>query len=93
MSGNPRADEIAVVALAWLAADVDLMGRFMVQSGLSPGDLRNLADAPETLAAVLDFVLEDEATARRFCMENRLGAEQLMRARAALPGGADPHWT
>jgi hypothetical protein len=90
----PRpADEIAILALGLLAADPEQAAAFLAASGAAPADLRQRATEPLFLGFVLDFVMADDALARRFCESEGLSAEQLHRARAALPGGAAPDWT
>ncbi|GAA0310605.1 DUF3572 domain-containing protein [Rhodovulum strictum] len=87
------ADTLALKALGWLAGQDDLLAIFMGATGASGQDLRARADDPEFLASVLDFLLMDDAWVLAFCQAHGLPGEALMRARAALPGGADPHWT
>jgi hypothetical protein len=56
-------------------------------------DLRALATDPEFRGAVLDFLTMDDAWVTAFCDLQGLGYDVPMRARAALPGGAEMHWT
>ena len=96
MSGNMtrgQAEILALQALAWLAGQEDLLQVFLGSSGLSQGDLRARADDPEMMAAVLDFLLMDDAWIMGFCGDAGHRPEAALQARAALPGGADPHWT
>ena len=37
---RPQAEALAVSALAWMAGDADLIGRFLAATGAGPGDLR-----------------------------------------------------
>lgn len=69
------------------------MDRFCALSGLSPADLLVEAERGETLAAILDFLLEDEPNLLAFCEEQEIAPDLPMRARAYLPGGDLPHWT
>lgn len=87
------AETLGAEALAWLASDADLLGVFLGASGASPADLRSLAAAPEFLASVLDFILLDDAWVRGFCDAAGHRYDAPMQARAALPGGAQMHWT
>ncbi|TCP41328.1 DUF3572 domain-containing protein [Rhodovulum marinum] len=87
------ADVVALGALAWLVGDDELLPVFLGATGASEHDLRARADDPEFLASVLDFLLMDDAWVLAFCRHAGLPGEAVMRARAALPGGADPHWT
>lgn len=87
------AETLALRALAWLAADDDLLGRFLGASGAAPGDLMTGASDPRFLAAVLDFVLTDDSIVMAFCDAEGYPYPAPMQARAALPGGEVPHWT
>jgi hypothetical protein len=69
------------------------MAGFLGWSGAAPGDLRGRSTEPDFLGFVLDYLLMEEGRARAFAEGARLGAETLLRARAALPGGDAPHWS
>ena len=51
------------------------------------------AGAPEVLAAVLDFLMMDDAWITAFCDGLGLPYDRVAMARAALPGGQPHHWT
>ena len=87
------AETLALRALAWLAADDDLLGRFLGASGAAPGDLATGASDPRFLAAVVDFLLTDDVLVMAFCDAEGYPYPAPMAARAALPGGEVPHWT
>jgi hypothetical protein len=87
------AETLALRALAWLAADDDLLGRFLGASGAAPGDLSSGAADPLFLAAVLDFLLTDDSLVIAFCDAAGYPYPAPMEARGALPGGDLPHWT
>ncbi len=87
------AETLALRALAWIAADDDLMGRFLGASGAAPGDLAAGAADPAFLAAVLEFVLTDDSLVMGFCDAAGYPYAAPLAARAALPGGEVPHWT
>ena len=93
MGQADQAEHIALQALGWLAEDGDRIGHFLGATGLAPGDLRGLAQEPEFLAAVLDFVLAEDAHVLALAARTGLAPEAITRARAALPGGDLPHWT
>lgn len=78
------AETVALKAVGFIAADDDLMARFVALTGCGAGDLRaRLADRG-FLAAVLDFVLADEATTLRFAESEAFAPETPMLARARL---------
>ena len=87
------AEEIALRALAWLAGNEDLIPVFMGATGASADDLRDGAQNPEFLGAVLDFLLMDDAWITAFCGSENLSFDLPMAARYVLPGGAQTHWT
>ncbi|MGY6411838.1 MAG: DUF3572 domain-containing protein [Alkalilacustris sp.] len=93
MTAGEEAETVALRALAWLLGPSGLAEVFLGATGLGPGDLAQRADEPEVLAAVLDFVLMDDAWVLAFARDTGTAPESLVRARAALPGGAAPHWT
>lgn len=87
------AETVGLQALAWLAANEELLPVFMGASGASLSDLRSGADDVAFLGSVLDFLLMDDAWIVAFCDAEDLRYEVPMRARAALPGGAEVNWT
>ncbi|MBL9053884.1 MAG: DUF3572 family protein, partial [Tabrizicola sp.] len=62
-------------------------------TGASLTELRSRAGDPVFLAAVLDFLLQEDPWVLDFCHQNGLPPQDLQMARAALPGGDLPHWT
>ena len=91
---TPRdAETIAATALAWLASDPERLGTLLAASGLGPADLRARVAEPEFLGFVLDHLLGDEAAVLAFADAAGLPPDAALRARAALPGSAAPHWT
>jgi len=88
-----RAEVLALQALGWLAGHENLLPVFLGASGLGAEDLRSRAEDPDVLAAVLDFLLMDDAWVVAFCTDAGEPFETLQAARAALPGGEVVHWT
>ena len=60
---------------------------------MAPSDLAQMAADPVFLGAVLDFVLLDDAHVLAFCSAADLPPDAPLRARQALPGGAEVNWT
>lgn len=85
------AETIALNALAWLAG-ADLLDPFMGTTGAGRDDIATAAGTPEFLAAVLDFVAQDDGWVRDCAAAQGMPPERLMAARAVLPGGDAPHW-
>lgn len=86
------AEIVALRALAWLA-QAELLDTFQSTTGADIDTIRNAAQDPEFLGAVLDFVLLDDDWVRGACAAQALPYDSLLSARSALPGGDFPHWT
>jgi len=88
---NPRevAEIVAVQALSFIAAEPERLGLFLAESGLGPETLRSAASDPQFLAAVLDFVLRDDAMVKAFAGSVELDPTNVATARQVL---GDPHW-
>ena len=87
------AEALAARALAWMAGDAGMIGRFLASSGAGSGDLRAQVGDPVFLGFVLDFLVSDESALLAFAEAERVTPDLAMRARAALPGGDLPEWT
>jgi len=88
-----RAEQIAILALTWLASKEDIFPVFLGASGASADDLRGQAENPAFLGSVLEFLTMDDAWVVEFCDENRLKYEEPLRARYSLPDAEAVHWT
>lgn len=78
------ADHVAIAALGYLASDPQTIDRFLSLTGLNLSDLREAAASPGFLAAVLDFMLEDESLLLAFAADQGLTPDRVVRARARL---------
>lgn len=87
------AETFALRALGWLATNPDLLPVFLGSTGASETDIKTQAADPVFLAAVLDFLMMDDAWVVAFCDQAKLPYDHLLAARAALPGGAEVNWT
>lgn len=87
------AQTIALQALGWIAGNDDLFPAFLSATGASLTELRTRAADPQFLAAVLDFLMQEDAWVLDFCGQNGVPPASLQAARATLPGGDLPHWT
>jgi hypothetical protein len=92
-SEQEQAETVAIQALGWMAGNDEVLGQFMGASGASIDDLRSGAGDPAFLGALLDFLMLEDAWVIAFCDAASLPYEAPMRARAALPGGGQMHWT
>ncbi len=93
MIGQDAAETLALQALGWLAGQDELFEGFLGASGLDRDGLRARLGEPEVLVSVLDFLLSDDAFVMAFSRDAGIPPDLPMRARAALPGGAEYHWT
>lgn len=85
---GPAAETLALKALTRIASDADTILRFLALSGLEFEELKRRAAEPELLAAVLDFLLSDDALLRDFCASEAIDPKAVHAARRALPGAA-----
>lgn len=88
-----HAETVALQGLAHLADDEALLAQFMMESGATIQTLRDNARDPAMLAAVLDFLLQDDRRILAFAAASGLPPALPAEARACLPGGTIPNWT
>ena len=92
--GEEEAERIAVAALAHVAADEELLSRFMSMTGIEPAAIRAAATERGFLAGVLDFLMGHEPDALDFAARSGLAPDEVGMARVVLSGGGDPDpWT
>ncbi len=89
-TGKSAADAqaLAVDALAFLAADLERLGRFLSLTGLAPDTIRQAARSPGFLVAVLDHLAQDDSLLLAFAGNAGHDPRAVLAARAALAG---PH--
>lgn len=91
---NEKQAEIrALSVLGWMVTNEELLPVFLGATGADESDLRGRAGESEFLGSVLDFLMMDDAWVVEYCDGEGLPYDTLMRARQALPGGADVNWT
>jgi Protein of unknown function (DUF3572) len=81
------AEELAIAALGFIAAEPERLGRFLAITGIGPDSIRDAAREPRFLAGVLDHVAADETLLLAFAAEYEIDPDTLMRAREVLAGG------
>ena len=81
-------ENLAILALGFLAGDPERLGRFLSLAGIAPGMIRAAASDPAFLAGVLDHVAADEPLLLAVAEHVGVKPEAVMRARAALGGQA-----
>ena len=84
---------LAIQALGWIAADDEIFPLFLGATGASIGEVRARASDVDFLAAVLDFLMQDDRWVVAFCDAQGQPYTAPQAARSALPGGAVMDWT
>ncbi|MGL5010157.1 MAG: DUF3572 domain-containing protein [Paracoccaceae bacterium] len=87
------AETEALTMLAWLAGDAELFNAFLAAAGASVSEIAGLAAKPEFLAAVVDFVMAEDAHVLAWAEAAGRRPETVLQIRAGLPGGDSWHWT
>lgn len=87
------AHTLALQALGWIASEDEVFPVFLTATGANLGELRARAADPDFLAAVLDFLMQDDQWVIAFCDAAGQPYTAPQAARAALPGGAEMNWT
>ncbi|MFG1344578.1 DUF3572 domain-containing protein [Xanthobacter autotrophicus DSM 431] len=87
------AQEVAVSALAFIAADGERLVRFLAETGLSPATLRDAAGRRDFGAGVLAFILSDEQMLVAFAAEKGLDPRHVAGAHEILSPPVDPDAT
>jgi len=85
------AEEIAIAALGFVAADPVLLPRFLSITGIEASEIRSAARAPGFLAGVLQFIAAHEPTLLAFAQAAGRNPDSIAAALRALPGG-DPRF-
>lgn len=88
-----RAEIVGLEAVAWLAGNDDLLPVFLGSTGAETETFRSGLADPVFQAAVLEFLMMDDAWLTAFCDARDLPYDAPMRARMALPGGEQVNWT
>lgn len=83
------AEAVAIEALGFVAADPELLPRFLALTGIEAKDVRRAAAEPGFLAGVMQFILAHEPTLLKFAEACGRPPETIARAARALPSGDD----
>ena len=86
-----NAEALAIQALGFVAADPELLPRFLAISGIEAQSILQAAREPGFLAGVLQFIAAHEPTLMRFSEETGIPPQQVTDALRALPFGDDSH--
>jgi hypothetical protein len=85
------ANEIAIDALSWLAADQERLDRFLALTGIGHDSIRQAATQPGFLSAVMDHLCADEPSLLAFAADAGKSPELIGAARDILSGPSP--WT
>ncbi len=83
-----NAEILAINAVGFLAGDETRLQRFLALSGLDLAGVSENAANPEFLAAILDYILNDEPLLIAFAESQTIEPNFVERARYELPGAA-----
>jgi hypothetical protein len=83
---SDEAEALAVAALGYLASEPDRLGMFLSETGLGPENVRAAASSPGFMAAVLDYLIGNEAVLLDFAADQGIDPAAIPAARNALPG-------
>jgi hypothetical protein len=78
------AEQIAVVALNYLASDPEHLGGFLAATGIGPHNLRDAAREPHFLAGVLRYLMQDESLLLAFAANAGFTPEMVVQADVVL---------
>lgn len=84
-----QAEDIAVTALAYIAADEALLPRFLDLSGIKASEIREAAGTSGFLAGVLQFILAHEPTLMAFSAVSDIPPQRVASALQGLPFGQE----
>jgi hypothetical protein len=84
-----EAEAVAIKALGFIAADPELLPRFLAITGIEASSIRRAAAEPGFLAGVLQFVLAHEPTLLRFAEQTGIPPASVGAAQKHLPAGDD----
>jgi hypothetical protein len=88
-SGEQRqaaAEELAIAALGFIAAEPERLGRFLAVTGIGPDSIRQAAREPHFLAGVLEHIAGDERMLMAFAAEIAIDPSDVIPARDTLAG-------
>ena len=93
MRQNEASEIIALQVFVALCNHEEELGYFLNEVGTDLGTLKSSIQQPETLAAVLDFTLNNENLLLEICQEINLKPNAIWRARLDLPGSPEQNYS
>ena len=83
-----EAEALAIMGLGFIAADPELLPRFLALTGIEAASIRRAAREPGFLAGVLSFINAHEPTLLRFAATAGTTPDRVAAALRALPFGS-----
>jgi Protein of unknown function (DUF3572) len=80
------AEDLAIVALGFIAGEPERLGRFLALTGIGPDSIRQAAREPQFLLGVLDHLAADERLLLAFAAENSIDPGAVIQARDTIAG-------
>jgi len=92
--GTEQDSELVVSILTWLAAQPEILGRFIALSGVDIADLRRATTDSAVQLGILDFLMSHEPTLMDFATATETKPEHIQAAWARIsgPGSAEFGW-
>jgi hypothetical protein len=81
---QPTLKELADLCLQYLAQNPEQLAEFMVQSGLTPGDLRGLVGTDGFAHGLVDYVVSNEPLLMAVAADSSVSPEAIARTWAKL---------
>ncbi|EJF88689.1 DUF3572 domain-containing protein [Bartonella tamiae] len=86
------AQELATLALLFIANDSELLQRFLNITGIAANDIRKAASTVGFHAGVLQFIAAHEPTLLEFAKKKSFSPNLIEKALLFLPGGEKIEW-
>ena len=91
LTSRGAAEEVALQALTFLAADPERIGPLLAESGLAPNELRRVMRAPAFQVAVLDHLINHQDLLLLFAAEAQIDPGHAVAARELLAHQGGDH--
>ena len=73
-----QAEEVAILALGFIAGDDERLSRFLALTGIDPASIRSQIGERGFQLAILDHLFEDESLLLSFCAEINMDPARLV---------------
>ena len=83
-----EAENLTMQALTQMTQDLEILGQFLAETGLSPQDLRTRLSDPDLHACLLDYILGHEDLLNKIAGALQANPKDFLLARLCFPGAA-----